>query len=123
SPEMGNYLNMVNSGKPPAGQIANENFGREMMQLFSLGLDLLNPDGTVQTDGSGNPIPTYSELQVEAFARAYTGWTYANTDGSSPSSLSWTYNYNHLMVPVEREHDTTAKILLNGTVLPAGQTA
>jgi uncharacterized protein (DUF1800 family) len=123
TPQMGAYLNMVNSGAPAAGQIANENFGREMMQLFSLGLDLLNADGTPQTDSSGNPIPTYTELQVEAFARAYTGWTFANPDGSSPSSFNWTYNYSHLMVPVEHEHDTTAKILLNDTTLPAGQTA
>lgn len=123
APQMGFYLNMLNSGKPPAGQIANENFGREMMQLFSLGPELLNADGTPQTDGSGNTTPTYTELQVEAFARAYTGWTFANPDGSSPSSLIWTFNYNHLMVPVESAHDTTQKILLNDTTLPAGQTA
>jgi uncharacterized protein (DUF1800 family) len=123
SPAMGDYLNMVNSGKPPTGQIANENYGREMMQLFSLGVNLLNPDGSLQTDGSGNPIPTYTELQVEAFARAYTGWTFANTDGSSPSSFNYTSNWLHLMVPVEDKHDTTSKTLLNGTTLPAGQTA
>ena len=123
APQMGVYLNMVNSGAPSAGQIANENFGRELMQLFSLGLDLLNADGTPQLDGSGNAIPTYTELQVEAFARAYTGWTFANADGSTPSSLQWVYNYNHAMVPVERSHDVTQKILLNGTTLPAGQTA
>lgn len=123
APQMGVYLNMLNSAAPPPGQIANENFGREMMQLFSLGPELLNADGTLQTDSSGNPIPTYTELQVEAFARAYTGWTFANADGSSPSNLTWTYNYNHLMVPVESAHDTTQKILLNDTTLPAGQTA
>jgi uncharacterized protein (DUF1800 family) len=123
SPNMGNYLNMVNSGKPPTGQIANENFGRENMQLFTLGLDLLNPDGTPQTDGSGNPIPAYTELQVEAFARAYTGWTYANADGSAPSHFNFTSQWLHPMVPVESQHDTTEKILLNGTTLPAGQSA
>ncbi len=123
SPQMGEYLNMMNSGKPAPGQIANENFGREMMQLFSLGLNLLNADGTPQTDGSGNPIPTYTELQVEAFARAYTGWTNANPDGSSPSKFNYTANWRHAMVPVESEHDTTEKILLNGSTLPAGQTA
>ena len=123
TPQMGSYLNMLNSGKPAIGQIANENFGREMMQLFSLGLGLLNPDGSEQTDGSGNPIPTYTELQVEAFARAYTGWTNANSDGSTPAAFNWTGNWNHSMVPVESRHDETAKILLNGTTLPAGQTA
>lgn len=123
SPAMGDYLNMVNSGKPPTGQIANENYGREMMQLFSLGLNLLNSDGSVQTDGSGNPIPTYTELQVEAFARAYTGWTFANTDGSAPSSFNFTHNWLNFMVPVESEHDGTSKTLLNGTTLSAGQSA
>ena len=123
SPAMGTYLNMLNSAKPASEQIANENFGREMMQLFSLGTDLLNADGTAQTDGGGNPIQTYTELQVEAFARAYTGWTFANADGSAPSSLIGTPNWTHLMVPVESEHDTTAKTLLSGTTLPAEQTA
>jgi uncharacterized protein (DUF1800 family) len=123
SPAMGDYLNMLNSAKPPAGQIANENYGREMMQLFSLGVNLLNPDGTLQTDSSGNPIPTYTELQVEAFARAYTGWTNANPDGSTPSSFNYTHNWLHLMVPVENQHDMSQKILLNGTTLPTGQTA
>jgi uncharacterized protein (DUF1800 family) len=123
SPAMGDYLNMVNSGKPPTGQIANENFGRENMQLFTLGLNLLNSDGSIQTDGSGNPIPTYTELQVEAFARAYTGWTFANTDGSTPSSFNFTHNWLNFMVPVESEHDETSKILLNGTTLSAGQSA
>jgi uncharacterized protein (DUF1800 family) len=123
SPAMGDYLNMLNSPNPPTGQIANENYGREMMQLFSLGVNLLNPNGTLQTDSSGNPIPTYTELQVEAFARAYTGWTNANADGSTPSSFNYTHNWLHLMVPVEGQHDMTSKILLNGTTLPAGQTA
>jgi len=122
SPTMGTYLNMVNSGKPPTGQIANENFGREMMQLFSLGTNLLNSDGSLQTDSSGNPIPTYTEVQVEAFARAYTGWTYANSDGT-PSAFNFKPNWLHFMVPVESRHDTTQKILLNGTTLPPGQSA
>ena len=123
SPSMGSYLNMLNSGKPATGQIANENFGREMMQLFSLGLNLLNADGTLQADSQGNPLPAYTELQVEAFARAYTGWTHANADGSTPAKFNYTPNWNHLMVPVESQHDQTQKALLNGTALPSGQSA
>jgi uncharacterized protein (DUF1800 family) len=123
TPEMGSYLNMVNSAVPVAGQIANENFGREMMQLFSLGPNLLNPDGTAQTDSNGNTIPTYTQLQVEAFARAYTGWTYANPDGSTPLGFNYTMNWNYPMVPVESEHDTNPKNLLLGTTLPQAQTA
>ena len=121
---MGAYLNMLNSAKPPAGQIANENYPRELMQLFTIGLYTLNQDGTQQLDGSGNTIPTYTETQVEAFARAYTGWTYATATGDSPTKFpNNTANYDSPMAPVETSHDMTAKILLNGTTLAAGQTA
>jgi uncharacterized protein (DUF1800 family) len=123
SPAMGGYLNMLNSAKPATGQIANENFSRENMQLFSLGLYLLNQDGTQQLDGSGNPIPSYTQAQVQAFARAYTGWTYANATGGSPAAFTGTANFAYPMAPVESQHDTTSKILLNGTVLSAGGTA
>jgi uncharacterized protein (DUF1800 family) len=123
SPQMGAYLNMLNSGKAPAGQIANENFARELMQLFTMGLDLLNPDGSEQADANGNPMPAYSEAQVEAFARAYTGWTSANMDGSTPSSFVQPVNWNHAMVAVGTRHDTTTKTLLDGATLPSGQSA
>jgi uncharacterized protein (DUF1800 family) len=124
SPGMGAYLNMLNSAKAPAGQIANENYPRELMQLFTIGLDMLNSDGSLQLDGNGNPIPTYTQAQVQAFAKAYTGWTYATSTGGVPTKYpNPTANYFAPMVAVESEHDTTAKTLLNGTVLPAGQTA
>jgi uncharacterized protein (DUF1800 family) len=124
---MGAYLNMLNSAKPGTiggvAQIANENYSRELMQLFTTGIDLLNPDGTLQLDSSGNPIPVYTEAQVQAFARAYTGWTYATATGGSPTSYpNNTANYDSPMAPVETQHDMTAKTLLNST-LPASQTA
>jgi uncharacterized protein (DUF1800 family) len=104
--------------------IANENFGRENMQLFTLGLDLLNQDGSLQLDVNGNPIPTYTEAQVQAFSRAYTGWTYATASGGSPTSYpNNTANYNAPMASFESQHDMLAKVLLNGTTLPAGQSA
>jgi len=124
STAMGLYLNMWNSNKPGTGQIANENFAREFMQLFTTGINELNQDGSLKLDSSGNPIPVYTQAQVQAFARAYTGWTSANADGSAPTFYPNTYtNYDHPMVAVESHHDTTAKILLSGTTLPAGQTA
>ena len=124
SPAMGGYLNMLNSAAPGAGQIANENFARENMQLFTIGLVELNQDGTPQLDGSGNPIPAYSQAQVQAFARAYTGWTYANATGGAAAKFpNGTPNYAYPMAAVESAHDTTSKTLLNGTVLSAGQTA
>ena len=124
SPGMGAYLNMLNSAKAPAGQIPNENYARELMQLFTIGLNMLNDDGTLQLDASSNPIPTYTQDQVQAFAAAYTGWTYATASGGVPTKFpNGTPNYLAPMVAVETAHDTTAKTLLNGTVLPAGQTA
>jgi uncharacterized protein (DUF1800 family) len=124
TPAMGGYLNMFDSAKPPAGEIANENFARENMQLFTIGLNLLNQDGSLQTDGSGNPIPTYTEAQVQAFARAYTGWTFALPGGGTPPKFpNNAIDYNDPMAAVDSAHDMTAKILLNGTTLPAGQTA
>ncbi len=123
SPAMGIYLDMLNSPKPMGTLIADENYAREDMQLFNLGLDLINQDGTPQLDANGNPIPAYSEAQVEAFARAFTGWTYANADGSTPSGLTTISNYNHPLVAVESMHDENPKTLLSGATLPAGQTA
>ncbi len=126
SPGMGEYLDMVNNAAPQPGQIANENFARENMQLFNLGLVLLNQDGTPQT-ANGNQIPTYTQAQVQAFARAFTGWTYANAAGAFYALP----NYSAPMIPVAAKHDESAKTLLNdedpaspnGKVLPAGQTA
>ncbi len=123
-PAMGIYLDMLNSAKPPTGQIANENFGRENLQLFNIGLVLLNQDGTELTDGLGNPVPAYTEEDVKAFARAFTGWTWANQDGSTPGQFNLVSSLHGVpMVPVESEHDEDVKVLLNGAVLPAGQTA
>jgi uncharacterized protein (DUF1800 family) len=123
SPAMGIYLNMVNSRAAAPGQIANENFARENMQLFNMGLDLINQNGTSQLDSYGNQIPAYTEAQVEQFSRVFTGWTFANTDGSTPSALNNPVNFYHQLVAVESTHDETAKTLLSGVTLPAGQTA
>jgi uncharacterized protein (DUF1800 family) len=129
SPAMGDWLDMVNNGKPQnSDQHANENYARENMQLFSVGTAMLNPDGSTQLDGTGQPIPTYSQAQVQEFALAYTGWTYPVT----PGSAAHTYNPQYWigpMVAVDSNHDQTAKQLLtypgvaNGGLLPAGQTA
>lgn len=109
SPGMGTYLNMVNSDKPGNGQIANENYARELMQLFTMGTVRLNPHGTPASD----PSQPYSEAQVQAFARAYTGWTYARADGTTPPFPNPTQYFLAPMVPIDAHHDLTAKTLLN----------
>jgi uncharacterized protein (DUF1800 family) len=124
SPAMGEYLDMLDSGAPPAGQIADENFGRELMQLFTTGLYLVNPDGTLQLSAQELPQPVFTELQVQAYARALTGWTYANPTGGVPTSFpNGVPNYDQPMQPIPVSHDITAKVLLDGVTLPAGQTA
>jgi len=124
SAAMGEYLNMLDSNAPAAGEIANENFARELMQLFTTGLYLLNADGSPQLNAQGEPEPVYTELQVQAYARALTGWTYANSTGGVPTSFpNGMPNYDQPMQPVAFAHDLSAKALLNGVTLPAGQTA
>ena len=124
SPAMGHYLDMVNNDKPnPAANThANENYARELMQLFTLGLYTLNEDGSLQRDASNNPIPSYDQNAVQDFARALTGWTYP----TQPGMTLMKHNPPYWLGPMEfldSNHDTQAKILLSGTTLPAGQTA
>ncbi|MGH9679605.1 MAG: DUF1800 family protein, partial [Candidatus Acidiferrales bacterium] len=124
SPAMGAYLNMVNNDKPNAAADthANENYARELMQLFTLGLYQLNPDGTYQLDSNSNPIPTYDENAVQAMARAFTGWTYPTQPGKTLQQHNPTY-WLGPMAALDSNHDMTEKTLLNGAILPAGQTA
>ena len=121
SPAMGHFLDMVNNDKPATGQHANENYARESMQLFTLGLSLLNPDGTPQLDSSGNPIPTYTQNDVMALGRAFTGWTYPTEPGQALQKHNPSY-YGGPMVAFESNHDTGAKTLL-GQPVAAGQSA
>jgi uncharacterized protein (DUF1800 family) len=121
TPAMGNYLDMVNNDAPAPGQHANENYAREIMQLFTLGLNQLNPDGTPVLDGSGNPLPTYTQDDVMALGRVFTGWTYPVEPGKSAQKHNPQY-YGGPMVAVESNHDSGAKTLL-GQTIPAGQTA
>lgn len=125
SPAMGDYLNMANSNKPDVarGIAANENYAREIMQLFSIGLFDLNVDGTYKKDATGNLIASYSQTTVENLARVFTGWTYANFNNATPPVRNNPGYYDFPMVPVESNHDTGAKTLLGGYTIPAGQTA
>jgi uncharacterized protein (DUF1800 family) len=123
SPAMGNYLDMVNNNKadPSSGIKANENYAREVLQLFTIGLNQLNPDGTLQLDGSGNPIPTYTQDTIDNFARVFTGWTYPAKPGTTAQFWDPEY-YGGPMVPFDNHHDTDSKVLLNGATIPPGGT-
>lgn len=123
SPAMGRYLDMVNNSKPdPAsGTAPNENYARELLQLFSIGIFKLNRDGTLQKDAIGRPTPAYDEETIEGFSHAFTGWTYPTRPGNTPQVLNPAY-YVGPMVAVASNHDTGTKKLLDGVVLPAQQT-
>ncbi|HKE42784.1 MAG TPA: DUF1800 domain-containing protein [Casimicrobiaceae bacterium] len=121
SPVMGDYLNMVNNDKPRPGVNPNENYARELMQLFSIGVWQLDQDGAQKLDASGAPIPTYGQDEIEGFAHAFTGWTYPVLPGV-PARIHNPKNFLGDMVPVDSNHDKNAKLLLNGSVLPGGRT-
>ncbi len=124
SPAMGRYLNMVNNDKanPAKGTHPNENYARELLQLFSIGLVKLNPDGSVVMDSNNQPVATYDQSVVDGYAAVFTGWTYPTMPGAAQKPHNPTY-YRGVMEAVEANHDTTAKTLLDGATLPAGQTA
>ncbi|HUL34114.1 MAG TPA: DUF1800 family protein [Candidatus Eisenbacteria bacterium] len=121
TPAMGNYLDMVNNDKPAPGQHANENYAREIMQLFCLGLSQLNPDGTQVLDTTGNPVPSYTQDDVMALGLAFTGWTYPVKPGAGQQKHNPEY-YGGPMVAVDSNHDMEAKTLL-GQSIPSGQTS
>jgi len=120
SPSMGKYLDLANSMKPGMAGGANENYARELLQLFTIGLWQLNMDGSFKTNASGAFIPTYDQETVRQIALALTGWTYATAPGGTPGGVNWEY----FGAPLEARpvaHDTSAKTFL-GSTLPAGQT-
>ncbi len=120
SSQMGKYLDLANSNKPMVGANgrdvmgANENFARELLQLFSIGLVRLNPDGSTQRDAQGQPLPSYDQNTVAQLALALTGWTYAGAGNNN-----WE-NFTGPLVPREVNHDTRGKVVLH-CALPAGQ--
>ncbi len=125
SPSMGAYLDMLGNDKedPETGQKPNENYAREILQLFSIGLYQLHPDGTLQLSAAGLPIETYDQDVIKGFAQIFTGWTHAGQDRSEEWRFYWPEP--HWRVPMEvwnEHHSTGTKRLLNGVVLPADQT-
>lgn len=116
SSQMGKYLDLANNNKPTTGSGANENYARELLQLFSIGLYQLNPDGSRKLDAQGNPISTYDQATVQQVALALTGWTYPGTGNNN-----WE-NFSGPLQPRDVNHDMRQKTFL-GCTLPANQTA
>lgn len=111
---MGAYLDMADSSK----SAPSENYAREMLQLFTMGPDQLNIDGTPVKDASGATIANYGPDDIKGIARALTGWTYAHANGGAITDLN-SRDFSQPMIMVPSRYDTTAKTFL-GTTVPAG---
>jgi hypothetical protein len=113
NPAMGAYLDMAGN----RAQNPNENYAREILQLFSIGLNELNENGTPVLDQSGQPIPTFDQNIINAFARVFTGWDFA------APPVPGVVNYIDPMVAIQARHDVAPKTLLQGVTLPVNRTA
>jgi uncharacterized protein (DUF1800 family) len=71
---MGIYLNTKGNIKATPGRVPDQNYAREVMQLFTIGLIVLNPDGTEKTDAQGQPIETYTNDDIQGLSKVFTGW-------------------------------------------------
>ena len=124
NPGMGRFLNTANNNKanPAKGTAANENYGRELMQLFTLGLTQLNPDGSTVLDQNRNPVATYDQSVVTNMAKVLTGWTYPAAPGAEAKRNNPPYFIGE-MFAVEQNHDTSQKTIFANITIPAGQSA
>ncbi len=132
-PIMGLYLSHFSNRKadPSINRRPDENFAREIMQLFTIGLYELNIDGTEKTDQYGDPIATYDNDDIREMAKVWTGLSGSawNLDkypemGGEPITFGRyheRYDKSVAMKMFEEEHESGSKYLLNGFVVPAGQ--
>ncbi len=119
-PAMGIYLSHLNNRKsdPLANTFPDENFAREVMQLFSIGLFELNIDGSSRVDDSGNPIATYNNADIREFAKVFTGLSWGGPSAFFGRDLPY---FRDSMKMFDDFHEPGSKDLL-GTTLSAGQT-
>jgi uncharacterized protein (DUF1800 family)/fibronectin type 3 domain-containing protein len=123
NPAMGRYLNMLdNRSEVVTGVPPNENYARELMQLFTLGTVRLNVDGSPVLGPGGAPVSSYTEHDVKALARILTGWTFGDGNPDVAPTRRGRENHGVPMEPVEAYHDAAAKIFLNQEFI-AGRSA
>ncbi len=119
TPAMGRYLDMLRNDKPDLGigRSPNENYAREIKQLFSIGLFRMWPDGSLVLSSKDELVPTYTQREIVGFAHAFTGWDYGY-DGADRTTLGATTNSMRPMRVVPARHFTGPKRILNNEVLP-----
>jgi uncharacterized protein (DUF1800 family) len=115
---MGRMLDMVNNLKPDQtrGIEPNENYARELLQLFTVGLYRLNNDGTMKRDGNGQPLDTYTQEDVENLAHVMTGWTNPTVPGQQPRDLNRVANTKGYMEERAQHHESASKTVLGVTI-------
>ncbi len=126
-PAMGKYLDMLANEKEDVAlnRTPNENYAREILQLFSIGLYQLNIDGSLKLDAGGKAIPTYDNEEVKGFARVFTGWNWGGN--STRTDANWSFppkqfDFAQPMQSWTTRHSTGDKLLLNGALAASGQT-
>jgi len=127
-PMMGLYLSHLRNRKedPALNRVPDQNYAREVMQLFSIGLYRLNPDGTLMLDGNGQPIETYGPNDIVGLSRVFTGFSWAGCPNTSTSCFngSGTQSPNREVMPMQsfpQFHSISEKSFL-GTTIPASTT-
>jgi len=129
NPMMGIYLSHLRNNRASGSALPDENFAREVMQLFSIGLNELNPDGTLRLDAQGLPIPTYNQSTISETAKVFTGWGYSQSYATAPSFtggggrlVGQTYpDYIEPMRLFPNNHENGSKTIVGGRVIPANQ--
>jgi uncharacterized protein (DUF1800 family) len=108
-------LTMLNNrSQAVTGSLPNENYARELMQLFTIGIPKLDQNGTPAVTLLGTPLTTYTEADVKELARIFTGWTFGDGNPATIPTRAGNENYKVPMEPVAAYHDTGAKIFLAG---------
>lgn len=119
-PAMGQYLTYLNNNKTDAdnNKFPDENYAREIMQLFSIGLNQLNQDGTPILNGDGNPIATYADAEITGLAKVFTGLTWSDAPFYGiPNPIS-ANSETTPMIMMDEEHESGVKNLFNGLTIP-----
>ncbi len=123
SPMMGEYLSSLRNSKadPATGTTPDENYAREIMQLFTIGLSQLNPDGTLALGSDGLPVATYDQTTITEMAKVFTGWAYPSTNLTAFRTAG--SNYISPMQLFPAFHDDTIKNIspVSATPIPAAQ--
>ena len=122
-PTMATYLSSFKNDKedPATGRLPDENYAREVMQLFTIGLWQLNPDGTRKKDANGNDIPTYTQADVMGMAKVFTGWGWGGKGTTEGDWHGWTGNaaWDKRLISYPQHHSSSEKRIVGGVVIPA----